>query len=225
MDANSLINFAKYPLPVVIVACCGAVCWVAVYIYTIRAIIKHKWVEMPLFLACGNIAWEFLWGFIFYEQIDMGQLFIWSYRVWFLLDIYIFYAVFKYGYKQLTIPLLRDNAHKIIVGLLLMWAAIIYAFVATGVDAPFGAQSSYILNLGISISYILLWLRLGDQFPFYKQIAIFKMIGTAFYTVYFRMQFPENYFVTTIGSVIFIIDNIYIYLLYKYKRTKEVEVA
>lgn len=214
MNWNEWINFEKYSDEVLILALCGAVFWVTVYFYTIHIILTKKWVEMPFYVACGNIVWEFLWGFIFYDQIDMGKLFVWSYRVWFLLDIFIFISIYRYGYKQIENATLRLHAKKIIVGLTLMWSVILYAFIATGVDAPFGAQSSYILNLGISTLYISLWLRMGSEQSFSKPIALCKMIGTAFYTVFFAVQFPENYFVPAIGSVIFILDLTYSYLLF-----------
>lgn len=214
MNWNEWINFEKYSDEVLILALCGAVFWVSVYFFTIRIIIKEKWVEMPLYVACGNIVWEFLWGFVFYEQIDMGKLFVWSYRIWFLLDIFIFISIYRYGYKQFENSLLRQHARKLVPGLTVMWFIILYAFIVTGVDAPFGAQSSYILNLGISTLYITLWLRLGAEQTFSKGIALCKMIGTAFYTVFFAVEFPENYFVPAIGLVIFILDMIYTYLLF-----------
>lgn len=214
MNWNEWINFEKYSDEVLILALCGAVFWVAVYFITIRIIIKEKWVEMPLYVACGNIVWEFLWGFVFYEQIDMGKLFVWSYRVWFLLDIFIFISIYRYGYKQIENAILRQHARKIVPGLTAMWFVILYAFIATGVDVPFGAQSSYILNLGISTLYISLWLRLGATQTFSKGIALCKMIGTAFYTVFFAVEFPQNYFVPAIGLVIFILDMTYTYLLF-----------
>ncbi|MBI1223317.1 MAG: hypothetical protein GC180_11990 [Bacteroidetes bacterium] len=215
MNLNDWINFDKYSVEVVVLALCGAVFWVSVYLFTIRIIISKKWVEMPVYVACGNIVWEFLWGFVFYEQIDMGKLFIYSYRIWFILDVYIFISIYRYSYKQIENAFLRQHAKKLVIGLTAMWFILLYAFIATGVDAPFGAQSSYILNLGISTLYILMWLRLGNTQSFSRPIAFCKMIGTAFYTVFFAVQFPGNYFVPAIGSVIFILDLTYTFLLVK----------
>lgn len=217
MNWNDWINFEKYDTEVLTLAFIGAVFWVAVYFFTIKNIIKHQWVEMPFYVACGNIVWEFLWGFIFYEQIDMGKLFVYSYRAWFFLDVYIFYAIYRYGNKQIENIHLRKHAKKLIVAITAMWLFILYAYIISGFDAPFGAQSAYILNLGISTLYFTLWLRMRDEQPFSKVIALCKMIGTAIYTIFFYIQFPENHFVPAIGLVIFIIDSFYCYLIFSYK--------
>lgn len=214
---NQLINTTDYTIAELILAALGALGWVVVYFLTIRNIRKYQFVEMPVFCACGNIAWEFLWGFVFYERINMGQLYVWSYRAWAIIDVYIFISVLRYGHKQFTLEPLRRHAKAIFIGLTAAFAVIIYAFITTELDNPMGSQTSYLLNFGISILYIVLWLRLSHKEPFSKAIAWFKMLGTLMYSIYFFLAFPWNHAVTALSSAVFVFDMIYIWMIYNYR--------
>lgn len=220
-----LINTVDYTPLELILAGLGACCWVAVYVFTIINIRKFQFVEMPFLCACGNIVWEFLWGFFFYERINMGELYIWSYRVWFLADIYIFVSLWRYGHKQFELAALRRYAHPVIIGLVLAYTGIITAFVKAELDNPMGAQTSYLLNFGISTLYILHWLRMRKTQYYSRHIAWAKMLGTLMYSIYFRLAFPDDYAVTALSIVIFILDNLYLWLMYNYKDDAERQAA
>jgi hypothetical protein len=215
---STLINTADYAPAELILAACGAVCWLGVYAITIRNIVKFRFVEMPFFCATGDIVWEFLWGYPFSGRINMGDLYVWSFRAWFIFDIFIFISVFRYGYKQMGTPFFVKNARAVLLFLTLAWIAIIYTFIVMEYDNPMGAQSSYLLNFGISTLYISMWLRLRSKEVFSVAVAWLKMVGTAFYTVFFYLAFPDDHFVTVMGSIIFFTDNVYLYLLYYYKE-------
>ena len=217
MDLNYWINTTDYTPTQLILAALGAICWVTVYMIIIRNIRKHKFVEMPFFCVTSNIVWEFIWGFLFSDRIDMGQLYVYSFRAWFFIDLIIFIGIIKYGYKQMSLPEFVKNAKAIIVGLTIIWIPIIYAFIYSDFDNHMGSQSSYIMNLGISMLYISMWLRIRDKEVFSPGVAWFKMIGSAFYSIYFFLAFPENYFLQAICPTVFVIDAIYVYLITTYK--------
>lgn len=216
------INTVDYTIPELILCATGAVGWVLVYVLIILETRRHKFVEIPLFVACGDIVWEFLWGFVFNDRINMGELFVWSYRAWFLVDTILFIGLWRYGYKQFDIALLRRHAKSIITGLSLAFAAIISAFVVSNLDNPMGAQTAYLLNFGISTLYIANWLRLRNRHPFSKGVAWAKMLGTLVYSIFFRLRFPEYYSILALSMVIFILDCTYLWLLYNYKEEAEV---
>ncbi len=222
---DQLINTTDYTILELILAALGAIGWVIAYLITIRNIRKYKFVEMPVFCATGNIAWEFLWGFVFYDRINMGEIYVWSYRAWFLIDIYIFYSVIKYGYKQFTIEAIRKHARPILIGLTVAFFIIIYAFVKTELDNPMGAQTSYLLNFGISILYITSWLRLRHTEVYSKAVAWAKMLGTLMYSIYFFLAFPWDYAVTALSSAVFILDIIYIWMIYNFEGGQPKEPA
>lgn len=95
-NINFWINLDVFTPYELIVTSIGWLFWITFYALIIRSIRKDKYVEMPWICILANISWEFIWGFFFYEQINLGELFIWSYRAWFLLDIYILWGMFKY---------------------------------------------------------------------------------------------------------------------------------
>jgi hypothetical protein len=217
---DQLINTVDYTIPQLVIAGIGALLWVTAYMLTIRNIVKHQFVEMPVFFACGNIVWEFLWGFVFYEQINMGILFVWSFRIWFIIDIFIYWNVFKYGYKQITLEPLRRNAKKIFAGLTVAYISIFATFIHMGLDYPMGAQTAYFLNFGFASAYILIFLRIGHKEHFSKKVAWFKMLGTLMYNVFFVMAFPEQIQIVGICIVIFVVDLVYLYMIYNYSGDK-----
>lgn len=215
---NQLINTTDYTPLELILAALGALGWIFAYFITIRNIRRHQFVEMPVFLVCADIAWEFLWGFVFNGRINMGEAYVWSYRAWFLIDIYIFISVLRFGYKQIDLPLLRKHAPSIFIATTLTAAAIVIGFVKTELDNPMGAQTSYLLNLLISSTYITNWLRLRHREHFSKLVAWLKMLGTLMYSIYFVVAFPDDHAVTVLSTAVFILDVIYIWLIYNYKE-------
>ena len=62
----------------------GAFMWVIAYVIYIRNILKYKYVEMPVFAGCCDVAWEFVWSF--FAVNNMGMLFQAANYVWFFLD-------------------------------------------------------------------------------------------------------------------------------------------
>lgn len=213
----NLKEFTPYEL---IVTAIGWTLWIALYIMIIKKIKTDKYVEMPWICALGNISWEFTWGFFFYQTINLGEFFIWSYRAWFFLDIYILWGVFKYGSKQIDIPEIKKNINWLILVVIGLWVALYSTFIASGFDHKWGSQSAYISNVLISTLYITLFLRQWKQRKFSKAMAWSKMLGTMAYTiVYFNFD-PPNIFVHVIGGVVFLLDISYLYLLYT-KQGKE----
>ena len=149
MDVNYWINTKDYSTPALVWNVVGCLFWVVTYLALVRGIIKRKYVEMPFFIAAGNIAWEFVWSFIYHP--DTGRLYSLSYQCAFLLDVFIFICILKYGDKQIEIPEIKKRFKLIAFGLLIMWLPLNYFFVAQGFDTSIGANSGYILNLIISL--------------------------------------------------------------------------
>ena len=42
----------------------GSFLWVIAYVIYIRNILRYKYVEMPVFAGCCDVAWEFVWSFL-----------------------------------------------------------------------------------------------------------------------------------------------------------------
>ena len=213
-DINYWINLKEFTPYELIVTSIGWLFWITLYIFIIKGIRKDKYVEMPWITALGNISWEFVWGFLFYESINLGEFFIWSYRAWFFLDIFILWGVFKYGRKQIDIPELKTYFVPICIVTIGVWVALYSSFIASGFDHKWGSQSAYISNVLISTLFITLFLRQWRYKKFSKVMAWCKCLGSLAYTiVYFSFDYP-NIFVHVIGGLVFMLDILYLYLLY-----------
>ena len=210
MDINYWINTKDYTTAQLVWNGVGCLFWVITYVGLVREIIVRKFVEMPFFIATGNIAWEFVWSVFFHP--NTGKLYALSYQGAFLLDVFIFYSILKYGSKQVDIPEIKKHFKWIAIGLLIMWVPLNYFYVAQGFDTAIGANSGYILNLIISLLYPMLLLR-SNPANFSKIVAWCKFIGTGCITVSMYLIYPTNHFVQILGATCFVLDFFYSILL------------
>jgi hypothetical protein len=211
---HPLINTKDYSPAQLILFGVAAAYWVWVYIQVLIGIKKYKFVGIPALAVCANIAWEFLWSFKYYT--NMGALFEWGYRAWFVLDVFIFYYLIKYGKIQFTDKRLQKNFVLIIVFCLVCWVAGIYAITQQYYD-PVGARSAYLVNTNMSAIYILLILNFPNEKALSVSAAWHKMLGTALTSVFCFWAFPKEYFMLTLSVVTFILDLVYIYLVKRMK--------
>ena len=216
--SESFLNTTDYTTLELVLFLIGCYAWVIIYAVYIRNIRKYKFIEMPVFAGAGNIAWEFLWSFFF--RPDLGLAFVWAYRGWFILDLYIFYSILKDGDKQVFIPTLKKYYLPVMIFVTLSWIAIFYFFTKEGYDTSIGANSAFSLNLLISGLYILLFFKVPSADPMSYFVAWLKMIATFTNTIFLFLHYPDNHFVQTIGVLMFILDNAYIYLLTQHRRKR-----
>ena len=210
MDINYWINTKDYATAPLIWNGVGCLFWVVTYAVLLYEIKTRKFVEMPFFIAAGNIAWELVWSIFFHP--NTGRLYSLSYQGAFLLDIFIFISILKYGYKQINIPEIQERFKMIAIVLFLLWVPLNYYYVLQGFDTPIGANSGYILNLIISLLYPILLLR-SDVRNFSMRVAWCKGLGTACISVSMFMIYPKNYFVQCLCVACFLFDAAYVYLL------------
>jgi len=212
---HPLVNTHDYSIAQLILFGVAALYWVWVYIVVIVDIFKNKFVGIPVLAVCSNIAWEFLWSFKYYT--NMGSLFEWGYRIWFLLDVFIFISVIKLGKKQFSDPRLQKNFIPIILFTFLCWLAAIFTFTNQYTD-PIGAISAYMVNAHMSALYILLILKFPAENSLSVSTAWHKMLGTALTSVFCFWAFPTSYFMLTMAVITFVLDITYIYVVTKIKK-------
>lgn len=233
---SQLLNTVDYSYTELTIALTGSVLWVLSYILLVKDAIKKKFVEIPFFAVCGNLAWEFLYAFIFVDYINLGQIYVWGYQAWFVIDIAIVTLLFMYGKKQVQSSFLKKYFNWIVPVLMIFYGFLLYFWISMGFDnTPFdsphkigthmspvilGATSAFILNLVISTLYIRLFLRKGDLYPFSFWNGVFRWSGTALFTVLFHLIDPGNMIVTTLGILIFFCDLIYLRLVFKKSERK-----
>jgi hypothetical protein len=207
---RDFINTIDYTVPQLILFGIAAAYWVWVYIVLIKDIFKNKFLGIPVLAVCANFAWEFLWSFFFFT--NMGALFEWGYRVWFILDVFIFYSLFRFGKMQFSDPALKKYFPWIIAFTTISWVACIYTFTKQYAD-PIGAISAFFVNAHMSALYILLILKFPKERTLSLQTAWHKMLGTSLTSVFCFWAFPEATFLLTMTVITFILDMVYIALV------------
>lgn len=128
-DQITWINFEDYSNEALILNGIGYLFWLICYASFIKHILQEKFVELPWFIAAGNLAWEFLWSL--YAHPNTGYLYELSYQGAFLMDVFIFVHILKYGSKQLTPELsgLKKIFKPMAIITLIGWTAVLYFFI------------------------------------------------------------------------------------------------
>jgi hypothetical protein len=199
----------------------GCFLWVIAYVIYIRNIIRFKYVEMPVFAGCCDVAWEFVWSFLAYNE--MGMLFQAANYVWFFLDAgFIFtYGVLFFGTRQMTVPLLQRRSFFVPMCLLIavMAGAATYFLYAQKMDNAVGGRSAYLIQLSISFLYIPLMLRQPDLRYFSWTANWTRAAGSAMVVVFFALHYGmSDRFLLTIGGTAAVVDATFLYLYQQKKR-------
>ena len=72
MSGNYWINWQEYTGLEFFFYGVGCLLWVVAYAIYIRNIIRLKYVEMPVFAGCCDVAWEFVWSFLAWNNMLIG---------------------------------------------------------------------------------------------------------------------------------------------------------
>jgi hypothetical protein len=209
MDSLPWLNTAKYSAPMLLLYGVGCTLWAVAYMGTLAKIRSRRYVEIPAAAVVANVAWELVWSFIYHP--DVGRLFAWGYGLWFFLDVFITYNLFKYGPKQIVNPTLRRWFAPAAAFGIAAWTVMLYFFVKGGYDSPYGGISGYILNVMMSALYIVLIVQQKDDLGnFSALVGWSKMLGTGLLSVFNAILVPENGFLMTLCAVTFLLDATYI---------------
>ncbi|MCB0639975.1 MAG: hypothetical protein KDC54_25310 [Lewinella sp.] len=221
-----LFNMTDYTLLEHLLFGIGCFMWVIVYGIIIGKIRKYQFIEIPMMVICLNFSWEILWSWFFYT--DMGAIYQWGYRVWFLMDCYIVYHAFKYCYKQYAEgSMLREHARTILAVAIVGWIVILYFFTKT-FDAPkshMGGYGGYWCNLPMSMLYISLLWRYRDKLEYFSLPAAWlKGWGTGLVTVFCFFHFDDP-FLFSLGTATALLDAYYIYQFYVLRKKARLNVS
>lgn len=218
---TSLVNCAEYTPFELLLFCFGCWLWVVCYVVIIRDIRRYKFVGMPAFAGAGNIGWEFVWTFVY--ATDMGRIADGAYKAWFLIDIYIFWNLIRYGDKQGWAPAIRRVYKPMIVVSAVAFGILYYLFKASGhQDYNIGATTAYMDNFVMSVVFLFMLSRLTDVRALAPSVGWMKMIGTGTNTVFMILHFPADHFIHAMGIGLFICDVIYVVWL---KRKRDAQRA
>jgi hypothetical protein len=216
---ESIINLKDYTVIQHVFFALGCLLWVFTYVLVIKNLRSHKFIEIPLVAVAANFSWEFLWSFVF--TTDMGLLYVWGYRIWFFLDCFIVWGLFKYVSKQVAIAELKPYSRQILAFCILSFMAILYYYIKI-YDYPIshnGVYSGYILNVFMSALYIPLMLRLRNTEPFNITAAWLKGVGTLLITIFCFIKYDDG-FLLSMCIVTTILDVLYIYFIHSKNKTR-----
>ena len=220
MDPNYWINWQDYTGAELFFYGLGCFLWVIAYGIYIRNIVKFKYVEMPVFAGCCDVAWEFVWSFL--AKCDLGQLFQAANVVWFLLDAgFIFtYGVLFFGAKQFISP--EMTARRVFIpmclGIAVAAGLATYYMHVQGLDNGVGGRSAYLIQLSISFLYIPLMLRQTTLEHFSWTANWLRGAGSALVVVFFFLHYPDDHFLQTIGVTAALTDATFLVLFQQKKR-------
>jgi hypothetical protein len=205
-------NTTDYSVPLLVLFGVGCFGWVVAYVAIVRNAWRNQFLEIPAGAVVANIAWEFVWGFLFPNSL--GRFFSWGYRVWFFFDLAIVYLLFRFGDRQVELPDLKAVFRPACVFGIAAWAVGLYFFVGEGYDTGYGAISGYILNTMMSALYVVIILRHGHLFEFSLLVAWSKMLGTAFLTIFNFIVQAQNPYLLVLCLLTLALDLLYIGLFY-----------
>ena len=213
MNIANWVNLAKYtPLELVFFSI-GGFFWVVCYAEVLRNIRRYGVIEIPAGAVVANMAWETTWAILFVT--DLGAGFVWGYRTWFVLDLFIFYYLWKSGAKHVTNPALVRIARPAIIVGYLSWLAMLYLFVLDGHDTPNGLTTGFIVTLMMSALYVRGEVRGVNPDQFSALAAWSKLLGNGGASVFVFMAMPDLHFLQSVCVLTFILDVAYLVIFYR----------
>jgi len=216
------INTSKYTVTELVVFGLGCLMWAIAYGGVIRGLIKRKFVEIPAIAVMANIAWEFNWAWVYQSRFDMGRLFLLGYQIWFFLDVFINYGLYRYGHKQVKNELLQRYFRPAYIVGLIAWVISMFFYVGDGYDTPTGATSAFILAVVMGVAYIPLFAE-KDTSNFSYLVAWTSLIGNALFGVFVFLALDKMYFLYTM-VVATLVSNAAYLVLFHY-RLKQASLA
>jgi hypothetical protein len=196
----------------------GFLLWTIAYYHIILDGRKNPVNEMPMMAAAGNIAWEFLWAFVF-RKTPIGVLFNVGCLCWFSMDLFINYQVLTKNRKQEQNQWIKKNWVLIYIFSFIGYLITLFFMAEDGADNALGIQSALLLNVLMSALYIYQMVE-NPQFEgrdYTERIAYLKMLGTGVIIVASYMIWPKNYYIAAMGLTCIIMDFVYLTMFWKYR--------
>lgn len=155
----------------------GGMFWLTTYCFIIYKGFRDKTAGMPLMVLGMNLAWEFLYAFVFDIHIPAQRLIN---ALWFLFDCVIVYLKIRYGRDEFhyTLPGMSDKLFYPYLIVVAGWGFACVLAARFDWNDLMGAYSAYIQNIFISACFVMMLYRKGSTAGQSMYIAICKMIGT-----------------------------------------------
>lgn len=216
--AHGLMDSKGYSLYEIIMLTAGMVIWTYLYVYLAYRGFKIKYMQMPLVLACGNIVWEFLWGFVFQSQYQIGVLI--GMGTAFLIDLTIFYGILRFNAQYIKVKFYAKHLTPLSIFGVFIWVVVWWSFKASGMDTDAGGASGNLLNALIVLFWINQLFTMKDINLFSVRLGWVKLLADIPIALFMMSVFPEMWFAYMITWISVLFDIIYIWLYYQKKAGK-----
>jgi hypothetical protein len=156
--------------------------WIVTYLAVIYIGIRHRAVGIPLVAICLNITWELLFGVVVpaspaLHTLALGAVGTWGVRFELALDAVVVFILLRYGRPELPYRDLQRYFYVVIgAGVLLAYFGQ-HTFTAYYQDEH-GLESAYIVNLVMSVQFVLMYFQREDRAGISHFVAWTKMLGT-----------------------------------------------
>lgn len=217
-EMMKLINLCDYSIFDLTLITLGTVFWIVVYIIIIRNSIKRQFVEMPVMAGLANIGWEFAWSFLI--TTNLGSIFVWGLRAWFILDVFIFIQLLRFGGKQFGAMPLAKGHRWMSVFSLPCWVLAFYWFYTEGFDTKMGAGSAIFITVLMAGLYISLNLTRRTTRELSYTVAWCKAFGNAFMVTFILLHYTDSKLLALLGIVSVILDIVYICIFTVRRKTE-----
>jgi hypothetical protein len=188
--------------------------WLVVYLMVVRRGFRDRYLCIPLVAAGFNIAWEFAYSMVFQQQT---QLRIFN-TLWFLLDIVIITQAYQYGRKDY--PSLSPRLYALAVTGLLAFSFPFMVLIGHELGDREGGYPAFGLLVFMSFAFISVLWRRGSTVGQTMYIAVIKMIGGLASSILFFNWYPERTLLYLFYVSAFVLDWIYIVMLYRRFRAE-----
>lgn len=196
--------------------------WLVAYIDAIRIGHRDKTYCVPFVAIALNITWETI-GASWYIRNGSLNFFSFTYLLWGVLDVLILVTYFKYGYQDFFAAFGKNKRFFVRSSLFILLLAGMWQLVyCKTYSNDWLIDTSYNQNLLMSLLFVcMLWSRKSSRGQS-MTIAIGKCVGTLGSTLqgYITMH---NTFMAGMGTLCFIVDIIYIILLYRTIREEKAQ--
>lgn len=213
-----LSGLGGYNLFQIITLTAGMLIWTYLYVTLAYRGLKTKFVQMPAILACGNIVWEFLWGFIFQSQYEFWVMV--GVGSAFLIDLIIFYAIWRYSAQHIKEPFIAKNLRLLTLFGIGIWLAVWWTFKLQGMDTDGGGTSGNILNALIALYWVYQLFTMADLSKLSVKLGWAKLLADVPIALFMMSVFPDKQFAWVITWISVLFDIIYIIVYYRRKSGK-----
>jgi len=183
--------------------------WTIAYLLILRRGYLDKLYGMPMVALCANLAWEFIFSFVYPHP--KRQLYI-DY-LWLLFDVGIMAQYLWYGRKEFPVHL-PGSLFYVVFLFTLLYCGLTIALMAREFNDYIGIYAAFAQNLMMSVLFIRLLLKRDQVAGQSMYIALSKMVGTLFPSLLFYLYFPHSYLLILLYGGIFLLDLVYVLLLY-----------